>query len=105
MNDPLTPPQRALAEYMSSISEKAYYAGWMDGLEYALWEAVLGLRKEYGRTTFAAEHTEALKRLSAGCAGWIVFDDEREETWISTAEWNKRYTEWRKNSNLKPSDG
>ena len=34
----LTPPQRQLADFMSDLSENAYCAGWMSGLEYALWE-------------------------------------------------------------------
>jgi hypothetical protein len=32
----LSLPQKELAEYMSSLSELAFLAGWMDGLEFAL---------------------------------------------------------------------
>jgi hypothetical protein len=42
----LSPDQRRLADYMSELSESAYCAGWMEGLEFALWEAVQGQRKE-----------------------------------------------------------
>jgi hypothetical protein len=39
----LTPDQRALARYMSDLSEEAYCAGWMSGLEYALWDGLIGM--------------------------------------------------------------
>jgi hypothetical protein len=48
----LTAPQRRLAEFMSELSEEAYYAGWMLELEYALWEALVDGRSEYGRLEF-----------------------------------------------------
>ena len=35
----LTPDQRALAEYMSELSEQAIHAGWIQNLEHALWRA------------------------------------------------------------------
>lgn len=82
--------QRALAQYMSDLSEEAYSAGWMNGLEDALWEVVLGDRREYSHATFTDEHAVELRRLSA-CGGWIVFDDSREETWVSLAEWQTRF--------------
>jgi hypothetical protein len=36
MQADLTHDQRALADAMSKISEAAYCAGWMEGLEFAL---------------------------------------------------------------------
>ena len=38
-----------LMRYMSELSERAYCAGWMEGLEYTLWKAVLEGRLKYGR--------------------------------------------------------
>jgi hypothetical protein len=38
--------QRQLADYMSDLSEEAYSAGWMNGLEYALWDALTGRLEE-----------------------------------------------------------
>jgi hypothetical protein len=37
----LTPAQCELAKYMSDLSEEAYCAGWMQGLEYALWQVLV----------------------------------------------------------------
>ena len=44
----LTDSEKALAEYMSELSEEAFFAGWMEGLEYALWKAVVENPFTYG---------------------------------------------------------
>src|SRR6478735_3720992 len=85
--------QHALAQYMSDLSEEAYCAGWMDGLEDALWEVAFGERREYGQATFTAKHAVELRRLAEACGGWIVFDDDREEIWVSLSEWRARFQE------------
>jgi hypothetical protein len=72
-----------LKNYMGELSERAYCAGWMDGLEYALWKAVLEGRLKYGQMQITRAHTEKLKQLSDPCGGWIVWDDESEETYVS----------------------
>src|SRR5438874_2142216 len=81
MASKLTPKQRALADYMSDLSEEAYCAGWMSGLEYALWEAVLGRKGAFGRVLFGPEKVGRLKDLAQGCGGWIIFDETSGETW------------------------
>ena len=37
----MEPDAIKLRDYMSELSERAYCAGWMEGIEYALWNAVL----------------------------------------------------------------
>jgi hypothetical protein len=88
----LTPAQAELAKYMSDVSEEAYCAVWMEGLEYALWEVVTGQRVEYGRLVLTEEHRMQLRRLSEACGGWVIFDDETEETWLSMAAWKRRFS-------------
>ena len=90
---------------MSDLSEEAYCAGWMQGLEYALWEVVVGERGEYGRLVMSLEHRTRLRALSVACGGWIVFDDETEETWIATAEWEQRFLAWRQRRDADSSGG
>ena len=68
-----TPEQRALAEYMSELSEEAYCASWMSGLEYALWEAVVRRRHAFGRLPFGTVEVERLRNLARECGDWIVF--------------------------------
>jgi hypothetical protein len=89
----LTPAQRKLAAYMSELSERAYYAGWMEGLEYALWRAVTVGPFQYGHLTLTAEHTQRLKALSEACGGWIKFDEDTEESFVPTARWLEQYQE------------
>jgi len=91
----LNKAQQDLADY---LSEQAYYAGWMDGLEYVLWRAVVNGPMEYGRLSINGDHINELRRLSEACSGWIIFDAEKEETWISIAHWTTKYSQYFKST-------
>lgn len=98
----LTPEQKRLGEYMSDISEKCYCAGWMSGLEYALWYAVENGELKYGHDLVTLEEIEQLKKLSQDCNCWIYFDDETEETAIEFTLWKQKYDQFiAKSPNLK----
>ncbi len=94
IND-LTPTQRDLAELMSDISENAWRAGWMQGLEYELWTAVKSPAGGGTRRLDTQAQLERLSQLSKECGGWIVFDQECEETFVALAEWERLYGKWR----------
>ncbi len=81
--------QRELAEYMSHLSEEAYYASWMKDLEFDLWDALEGKLRSYGRLTFNQEIISNLKRLSQASNGWIFFDEQEEENAVTFLEWEK----------------
>ena len=83
----LSSQQRELAEFMSSISERLYRAGWIDGLEFQLWRTASEERAELGQPEITKEEVRRLQELSARCGGWIVFDDESEETFVPLPEW------------------
>ena len=87
----LTPAQRELAAYMSELSEQAYSAGWMDGVEHALWRATTVGPFRYGHLNLTAAHTERLKALSDACGGWIRFDADLDEIFVPTAQWVELY--------------
>ena len=91
MIEDLTDPQKELAEYMSELSEDAYFAGWMEGLEYALWKAVVEEPFEYGFLQITEQHIDKLRELSTTCGGWIIFDDESAETFVPFEGWKKIY--------------
>lgn len=78
---------RALADYMSALSEEAYCAGWMQGLEHDLWDAVRAGPTDYGRLAITPVIIQKLQLLSKRCGGWIYFDDDSEETFIPMREW------------------
>ena len=74
--------QVRLAKYMSELSEIAYTASWIDGLEYILWNALDNKVKVFGRLTFTKEIKVKLKSLSENTEGWILFDENNEETFV-----------------------
>jgi hypothetical protein len=79
----------ALRDYMSDLSEQGYYAGWMMGLEYALWDAVESGPFRYGHLDLTAEHVRCLRELSAACGGWVRYDDVGDEVFVPLPEWRR----------------
>ena len=72
---------------MSELSERACCAGWMEGLEVALWRALPDMPFRYGQLELTVEHLNRLGELSKECGGWIYFDDKHEESFVSFADW------------------
>lgn len=93
MND-LTPQQRELHEVMSSMSELAWSAGWMRGLEYELWKATRSPAYKVGRLQLSSTRCDRLRQLSEKCGGWIAFDDQYEEIFVPESQWLTRYEGW-----------
>lgn len=89
LND-LTQDQRKLAEMISRLSERRYRAGWMSGIEFEVWQAVHGTATNRAAFLLTAVEVDDLIQLSARCAGWIVFDEHREETFVAATEWLAR---------------
>lgn len=89
----LDPQATALAEYMSELSELAYCAGWMAGLELHLWDAVVSGPRSYGRALITPEHIARLHELSRAAGGWIVFG-KNEETLVSFEVWARSFARW-----------
>ena len=74
-------PAEALTELMSEISERCYCAGWLIGLEYELWAILIGEsdREEYGIDEVNGTDLFELRRLSAECGGWIIWEPDPEK--------------------------
>lgn len=85
------PEARALAYYMSQISEAAYCAEWMLNLEHALWRAVNDGPFRYGQLELTPAQVGQLRHLSAACAGWIRIDDTSGDTFVPLEEWRQLY--------------
>ena len=83
----------ALARLMSEISEDCYAAGWMGGLEFALWAIVQGeAQPEYGEYVVLPEQVERLRYLSSRIGGWVAWSDEaRGEIFVPMAQWERMY--------------
>ncbi len=91
MLDDLTFGEQSLANFMSEISERCYSAGWMEDLEYVLWDAVINGEKPYGHGKVTNQDIQILKLLSDYCKGWIYFDEQKEETVIDFKSWGQKY--------------
>lgn len=94
MISPLTPKQRALAQAMGDISERAYSASWIDRLEFVLWHLLTTNDKKIGRVMLSGAEKDVLRLLSNECGGWIIYDDIEEEEFVAFPRWGELYKEW-----------
>ena len=83
--------QRALARLMSEISENTYCAGWLVDLEYELWRVVINDHDEFGFVGPGDLDIKDLRELSDACGGWIVYDKERQQTFVPLAQWQAMF--------------
>lgn len=84
-----------LINVMSAISEERWCAGWMQSLEYVLWDAVTGRREGI----CSPEEIEQLKYLSEKCGGWIVWDEQAKgERFVPMQDWLRLYEAKRQKS-------
>lgn len=75
---------------MSRISEDCYCAGWMDGLEFVLWESIYGGSHDYGIGQITDDDIETLKELSQACGGWYYWEEDASDAaFIPIGEWEK----------------
>jgi len=91
--------QRELCATMSDISEACYFAGWMSGLEFAIWGAMQDGDLRYGTGEMDAEQLERCRTLAKELDGWVIwFDDDYDES-MPVEEWGPRFvsmSEWLK---------
>lgn len=81
-----------LRDLMSDISERCWYAGWLEGTEFVLWGAVTGGARTWGHGTITEEDIARLEALSEIAGGWIAWNDDRdEEECVPMEEWLDRY--------------
>ncbi len=86
---------RKLAKEMSDVSEEAFYAGWMDELEFRLWEAVLGGPQKYGQIVLSEERLKRLRKMSDALGGWVWYNnDVGLEEFVTLERWLILYDEW-----------
>jgi hypothetical protein len=67
----MNPSAQALTDYMRELSEEAYSAAWMTGLEFALWTALTEGPRLYGHLDITADHIAKLRMLSDTCGGGL----------------------------------
>lgn len=88
--------QQALANLMSDISEDAYCAGWMMGLEFDLWRLLhSNPPRPYGMINISDNSMKMLKELSDHVGGWIVVsnDQDHDYDFVPLHEWEQMFRE------------
>lgn len=84
----LTPAQRNLADYLTSISQRCFQgAGWIMNLEYVAWDAVQNGPRSFGWSRITAEDIQELLRLARAAGAWVMFDGVTRETAVPLAQW------------------
>lgn len=88
-----TPEQLVLANYMSEVSEEAFFAGWLIGIEFTLWRLAshpsMSLRD---CCPFTMEQALRLRALSKASGGWVYWDDGIDGlAFVSLERWRQIY--------------
>ena len=69
---------------MTGLSEEGFCAGWMTGLEYALWQIPSGAH--YGMVKISENVATLLRLLAEEAGGWWYWDDDGPK-FVDTATW------------------
>ena len=84
-------PAQQLAEMMIRLSQKHYQQEWAYGLEYELWNEVMG-----NQDLLSREEINKLRESSEWCGGWIIMEFEGGEEslkFVDLEGWKTRYRE------------
>lgn len=84
-----------LKSLMQRISQECYAAGWMNQLEYYVWQIATGKRTHYGLDDGVDRYSGLLWDYAQECEGWVTWDESiAEPIWISQDNWRKMFFEW-----------
>jgi hypothetical protein len=80
--------REALLRMMSDLSEDCWCAGWLQNLEFTLWEAMNSGNKELGWGGVAERDFARMKHLHEMAGGWWVWaEGENRQRFVTTEEW------------------
>ena len=83
----LTPAQQELATLRSHLSDRAYRAQWMQGIEVELWEAMHAPNGSRVSHSLTQNEAEQLRTMAETCGGWIAFDHVSGLAFVPMNEW------------------
>jgi hypothetical protein len=101
----LTEAQRALADTMSEISEFCWFASWLTGTEYRLWQFMVDPtdNERWGNHPIPPEYRERLQQMAEAAGGWVYWRDGEDvpvdewgEAFVTMAHWLPMYETWRR---------
>jgi len=61
------------------------------GWTASIWRGIVEGPFRYGQFDLTVDHIERLQRLSEACGGWVVFNDDKEETFVPIDRWKNIY--------------
>lgn len=86
----LTPAQQKLATAMSELSERAYRAQWMLGIEMEIWKAMRAPDGGGVPHNLTPSEVAELRSLAETCGGWIAFDHVSGLAFVPMEDWLAR---------------
>ena len=75
-----------LLALMAGISEEFWNAGWMNGMEFSLWQVKAGTR--FGQDNITERQATLLRLLAEEAGGWWVWDGGPK--FLTADEWAAR---------------
>jgi probable addiction module antidote protein len=88
--------QECLHEMMRSVSQEVYFAGWLQDLEYLLWQVIEGKLQRDNYFDIDEDRADKLRQLSRLCGGWIICSKHLGTQWVPIEQWTILYQEWLK---------
>lgn len=86
---------RSLIQAMRFVSEEAYSAAWMGGLEFDLFDVCMNGSGDYGSVEVTTDMVSELLILGRLAGGWPVRDDIEGQTIMPMDQWREQYYKWR----------
>lgn len=94
----LNAKKKELSDFMSELFEEYYSAGWLDGLEFQLWEVLEGNAKAFAGGKLKPEEVTRLRQLRDGLGGWFYLNPdtyEEDPGFEPSAAFARRYLAWK----------
>lgn len=83
--------QQELYDTMSFISEDCYFASWIMGNEYGIWNALQTVNRSYGDGEISDYGIDKLRQLSQELGGWIIWVDDEDLPDMPIDDWGPRF--------------
>jgi len=86
-----------LMDTIGSLSEREFFAGWKNDIEFELWDLIHSGPKEHDYIYITQAQCTHFKLLSQLSQGWIHFGAAEEKKWIPLNEWRSLFAAWKLN--------
>lgn len=84
-----------LIELVKKISERDYCAGWVENIEFDLWDAIEKMEDGEKSERFDRCELEKLAELSDDCGYWVGYSGKYGEIFIQINNWLENFKIWK----------